>query len=326
MKTPLQFDQSELQKFKQFLSDKPRTLIVLHAGPDGDTTGSSLALFSALQSYGVSVDLVCKDALSADFGFLENSEKVAHDFDEKAYGAVFFMDCGDKRMTRFHEEKPRILSDDILKINIDHHPTNDHFGNINFVFPEAASSTQIVYELLSALQCDITPQMATALLLGLYTDTGAFMHQNTTPEVYRVAGDLVALGGNMSRISKNIFRSYRFRTLKLWGKVLQSLSVTPDGAAIVGIPKNNYLELGATREDLTGVVDYINAMPEAQYTVLLSEDEKGNVKASLRTRKETVDVKALAEKFGGGGHVKASGFMVKGGHLEKEVTWKIVKE
>jgi phosphoesterase RecJ-like protein len=84
--------------------------------------------------------------------------------------------------------------------------------------------------------------------------------------------------------------------------------------------------LGAKREDLNGVIDYINSMPEAKYSVLLSEDEKGNVKASLRTRKSDVDVKSLAEKFGGGGHVKAAGFTIAKSKLEKEVKWKIVQE
>lgn len=315
-----------VQKFQDYLKQKPKTVILMHANPDGDTTGSALAMYQVLQSVDIPVDVVCFDTVSEQFSFIPEVEKIQQEFNENQYEAVFFMDCGDKRMTRFHEEKPRILSPDMIKINIDHHPTNDEFGDINIVCPEAASSTQIIYELLKEVKVDITPKMATCLLVGLYTDTGAFMHQNTTPEVYRVAGDLLSLGGNMTQIAKNIFQTYELKTLKLWGKVLQNLYVTPEGAAMVGIPREEYQSLGATREDLGGVVDFVNSMPEAKYTVLLSEDEKGNVKASLRTRKDDVDVKALAEKFGGGGHVKASGFTIKGGHLEKEVKWKIVKE
>ncbi len=224
------------------------------------------------------------------------------------------------------EEKPQILSPELVKINIDHHASNDCFGEINFVSLEACSSTEVVFRLLESLNINITPQIATALLLGVYTDTGSFMHQNTNAESYRVAAELVRMGGNISQISKNIFRSYDLQTFHLWGKVLGKLHLTNDGALIVGVQKDDYLSLGASRSDLAGVIDFINAMPEAQYSVMLSEDEKGNVKASLRTRKESVDVKALAEKFGGGGHIKASGFTIPGGKLEKQVKWKIVQE
>jgi len=162
--------------------------------------------------------------------------------------------------------------------------------------------------------------------LGIYTDTGGFMHQNTTPITYQYSSELVKLGASYRRIAREVFQKYDFCTLKLWGKVLQNLHVTKDGAAIVGVEEEDYQSLGCKREDLGGVIDFVNAMPEAKYSVLLSEDGRGNVKASLRTRDDSVDVKALAEKFGGGGHVKASGFTIKGGHLEKEVKWKIVQE
>ena len=319
-------DSKSLPAFKKFLDQKPKTVILAHANPDGDTIGASLTLYQALKEKGFEVRLVCKDKPPEQFSFLPFIDVFEQDFNENEFEAVIFTDCGDKRMTRFHEEKPRILSSDMLIINIDHHPTNDLFGNINFVATKAASSTQIVFELLQKLGVLITPQMATCLLLGLYTDTGSFMHQNTTPEAYKAAGDLIQLGGNMSRIAKNVFQSYELKTLKLWGKVLDNLYVTPEGAAIVGVSRKEYESIGATREDLGGVIDYVNSIPEVQYSVLLSEDEKGNVKASLRTRKNEVDVKTLAEKFGGGGHIKASGFTVRGGHLEKEVKWKIIQD
>jgi len=163
-------------------------------------------------------------------------------------------------------------------------------------------------------------------MTGIYTDTGGFMHQNTTPLTYQYAAELIKLGASPQHVAQNVFHKYDFRTLKLWGKVLQNLHVTADGAAIVGVEEKDYEALGCTRQDLAGVIDFINAMPEARYSVMLSEDGKGNVKASLRTRKDDVDVKALAEQYGGGGHVKASGFTIPGGRLEKEVKWKIVQD
>jgi phosphoesterase RecJ-like protein len=319
-------DPKNLEKFKKYLDTNPKMIVLAHANPDGDTLGGALGVYRGLKDAGHDITIACIDGVPEKMQFLAGSDEVQTDFDENAYDAVIFVDCGHKKMVKFHETKPRIHSDDMVKINIDHHASNDHFGEINFVPLQVCSSTEVVFRLLQILKMKITPQIATALLLGVYTDTGSFMHQNTTPESYKVGAELLKLGANVSQISRNVFRSYDLKTFRLWGKVLQNLHITPDGAAIVGVAKKDYESIGATRADLEGVIDYVNSMPEARYCVLLSEDDKGNVKASLRTRKEDVDVKALAEKFGGGGHIKASGFTIPGSKLEKEVKWKIVTD
>ncbi len=320
------FDENTLKSFQAYMQEKPSTLILIHANPDGDTFGAGWALYHALLSQEFDVDMACKDDIPESFHFIGNTSFIKHDFNPNDYKTFIFVDCGDKRMTQFHNLYPEILSENVHKINLDHHPSNDLFGDINGVFTKAASTTEIVYHLLLDLHIHITPSMATALLLGLYTDTGAFMHQNTTPHVYQIAGDLLEKGANMARISKQVFRTYDLPTLKLWGRILQNVSITPEGAAIVGISREEYESLGLKRDDISGVIDYINALDEVEYVVMLSEDEKGNVKGSLRTRKDHVDLKALAEQFGGGGHVRASGFTIPKGRLQKEVRWKIIQE
>jgi len=136
----------------------------------------------------------------------------------------------------------------------------------------------------------------------------------------------VKLGGNISKISRNFFYNHDLRKFKLWGKVLKNLHVTEEGAAIMGVYKKDYQSMGASRNELGGIIDIISSMESVKYSVMLSEDEKDNVKASLRTRRDDIDVKALAEKYGGGGHIKAAGFMVPKGHLKKVVKWKIVQD
>jgi len=272
------------------------------------------------------VKIACIDGVPDKFKYLVDSQEVITDFDEQDFDGVIFVDCGHEKMSKFVDTKPRLLSGDMFSANIDHHASNKGFAQVNFVLTQAAAAAEIVMDILKELQIKITPAIATSLLTGLYTDTGSFMHQNTTPSVYSHCAELVRKGGNIQTIAKNIFNTYDLKTLRLWGKVLSGLHITSDGAAIVGVERKDYESIGATRADLEGVIDYINSIPEVQYSVMLSEDEKGNVKASLRTRKPDVDVKALAEKFGGGGHIKASGFMIPGGHLEKQIKWKIVQE
>jgi len=313
------------EKLKKHLEKNPKIIVVIAENFDADAVGGSIAIFSALQNAGFCCEISCACDLEK-FSFLKNSEKITKNFDEKIFDTAIFVDCGEKKMTGFFDAKPRLLSAEITKINIDHHASNDFFGDINFVEKKMASATMVVFELLKKMEWKISPTIATALLAGIYGDTGSFMHQNTTPEVYFAAAELMRAGANFSKISKNLFRNYEIKTLKLWAKVLQNLHVTPDGAAIVGVEKSDYKKIGANREDLEGIIDFINSIPETKYSVLLSETDDGNVKASLRTRQPDVDVKALAEKFGGGGHVKASGFTIKKSHLQKDVKWKIVSD
>lgn len=316
----------ELKKLQDYLKKAERTLIITHANPDGDAIGSSLGLFMGLKSVGINVEVACIDGVPEHFQFIKNSEQMKKSFRLKDYDGIIWVDCGDKHMPKFHEEIPDLFDESIFKINIDHHPSNDRFGNINFQHNDVSSACEIVFRLLEALEIKITSDIATALILGLYTDTGSFMHQNTQPSTFKNAADLVQYEADTQKIAQEVFKKYDFKTLKLWSKVLKDLSVTKDEAAIVGVHRNDYESLGCTRNDLAGVIDYINSIEGIKYSVLLSEDEKGNVKASLRTRSEDIDVKEIAEKFGGGGHVKASGFTIQGGHLEKEVKWKIVKQ
>lgn len=319
-------DKDEVAKLQRYLKDKPKVIILTHANPDGDAIGSAMGLYHGLKDAGHNVDVACADPCPEEFEYIEGLENLKQNFTPTDYQAVIFVDCGSKKLTRFQDAHPEILSDEMVKINIDHHPSNDNFGEINFVITDVASASMIVYQILKALSLNISAPCANALITGIYTDTGGFMHQNTTPLTYQYAAELIRLGGNPQHVAKNVFHKYDFRTLKLWGKVLQNLHITADGAAIVGVEEKDYESLGCTRQDLAGVIDFINAMPEARYSVMLSEDGKGNVKASLRTRKDDVDVKALAEQYGGGGHVKAAGFSIPGGRLEKEVKWKIVQD
>ena len=316
----------ELKKLQNYLKSADRTLIITHSNPDGDAIGSSLGLYQGLKSIGINVEVACIDGVPENFKFVKGSKDMKTEFRLKDYDGVIWVDCGDKRMPRFHDTIPELFEDSTFKINIDHHPSNDEFGNINFQHNDVSSACEIVFRLLEDLEIKISEDIATALILGLYTDTGGFTHQNTQPSTFKNAGDLIKYGANTKKIASEVFKKYDFKTLKLWSKVLKDLYVTKDEAAIVGVHRNDYESIGCTRNDVAGVIDYVNSIEGIKYSVMLSEDEKGNVKASLRTRDDDMDVKEIAEKFGGGGHVKASGFTIPGGHLEKEVKWKIVKE
>ena len=131
------------------------------------------------------------------------------------------------------------------------------------------------------------------------------------------------LGGRINLIAKNLFKTTSVQTLKTWGKVLERLTLNDEGVVVSVITEKDFREIGSRSDDLSGVVDFMNAVPGSKFTVLINEDEKGNVKGSFRTRRDDVDLAKLAESFGGGGHKKAAGFSMPG-RIHQEIRWKVL--
>ena len=223
----------------------------------------------------------------------------------------------------FREQKPELLNRNATTlINIDHHPSNDFFGNVNIVLPDAPATCFILFLFFSYCGWTITPSMATCLLHGLYYDTGCFMHSNTSAEAYRVAARLKALGGDSDRCVKEEFHSASINKLRLWGRALSRICINEKKAVVAALTQNDYDEEGANHEDISGLVSYLNHVPEAKFCVLLTEDGRGNIKGSLRTQREDIDLTSITGLFGGGGHKKASGFTIPGRLVEKKI-WSI---
>jgi len=182
----------------------------------------------------------------------------------------------------------------------------------------------ILTEFFDFQKIEICPAMATALLCGVATDTGSFQHSNTNARVLRIAARLVRRGGDLSQISRNIFRRHKIEKLKLWGRVLRRAQKNSENFIVSRVNEKDFLATGTTTADLSGVIDFLNSVPNSKFSLLIT-DAGGKVKASFRTLRDDVDVAALAEKFGGGGHKKAAGFTVPG-KLQREVKWKIVRD
>jgi phosphoesterase RecJ-like protein len=310
------------QDFLELVKDSFRILIISHRKPDGDTLGAACVLKMGLQrNLGKEqVTLACIDEVGERFKFIPGVDAFVRDFgDLKSYDLVIVVDCGAHYMTKYHETYPELLSGKTPLINIDHHASNDMFGSLNIVDEFSASATVIIYKMFKFLGWKISADMATGLLAGLYNDTGSFMHSNTDKEVYDVSADLVALGANFSLIAKSIFKTNPVSTLKVWGRALDRVQLTEKGFLLSVVTAKDLQECGADSEDLSGVVDVLNSVPNSNFTAMISEDGKGNVKGSFRTNKEEVDLLPIVEKLGGGGHRKAAGFTIKGSLAKKEV-------
>ncbi len=319
----MEIDNNEIQKIGTLINENRRFLIIPHRSPDGDTIGAALAMHQALVNMGKASKIICFDEAPEEFLFLPNIRDLKKGEPEFNSDVYFILDAGATHLTGFSESHPELFDKSLEVVNIDHHKSNDFYGQYNIVDSSAASTTMVLYKIFQKLNYPIDRYTATCLLTGIYTDTGSFMHSNTTSEVLRVAGRLLAKGANLRSISKEIFNTTKISTMRLWGRVMRSIQKTPEGIAMSVVKQKDFEDTGADYSEMTGVVDYINSVPGSEYSVILTEKE-GKVKGSLRTLHDEVDVAEIASQFGGGGHTKAAGFTISG-ELQKEVRWKVVE-
>lgn len=313
----------EFKKVQLFLKNAKRVCIISHRSPDGDTIGSNVALRLALMQRGLQVTSVCADTIPERYYFLPHITDFQKKLTLVGQDVIFTLDMAAKHLLGFSSQQEDLFTFFPL-INIDHHPDNTLFANLNIVDEHCASTTMILLSLFKSLDIPITKDMATALLLGIYSDTGSFMHANTSQDAFRAASELLSLGANISLIVKRLFKNFPISRLRLWGEVFKRMHINQHHVVSSVITKSDFAGSDTNSEDLSGVVEYLNMVPGSRFAMLLTEDAKNDqVKASLRTLNDDVDVSTIAHKFGGGGHKKASGFRIPG-KIEEEVTWKVV--
>lgn len=294
-----------------------KVIIISHRGPDGDTVGANLALRLGLK-YQRSMEVVsaCIDPPPTDSDFLPEVNAYVRDFDPLWADVIIAVDAGAHYMLKFHETKPDLFSGTPPLINIDHHASNDLYGKVNMVAPNAAATTEIIYHFLKFCGFKIDRKIATCLLHGLYFDTGSFMHSNTSAAVLEIASDLVWKGADFKTIAKKQFHTMSVPQLKLYGKILERAQVNSKGFTISAVGLKDMDEAGVGQDGTMGAIDYLNWINEGSVSCLIHEDRKGGIKGSFRSRVDDVDLSKLAGLFGGGGHKKASGFSFPGRLLE----------
>lgn len=306
----------EFKKFKNFV-------IISHRNPDADTIGANLALKQILtDNFGKKVTSACADVVPISLKFLQGSNKIRQQIDLNNYDAIISVDCSSKKQMKFSETIKNFNKYKIPIINIDHHASNNNYGRTNFVDPDSSSTTEILFKYFEYSKIKITPQIATDLLAGIYCDTGSFMHSNTNAGNYKIAEKLLSLGASHSKIIKYMFKTKTVDQLKLWGRVFSNTRMNKQKAIVSKVTGRDFNETNTNPRDLSGIVNYLNSVPNCKMSILLSEDMKGNVKGSVRSGHGNIDVADLCEQLGGGGHTKAAGFTMPGKIVSEEV-WRI---
>lgn len=318
----MDYSDQNYQEAVNMIQNARNVLIVAHRRPDGDTLGACSAFSIALKSLGKKCVLACVDEIPYRLKFIPETENYVKDFNLEDFDLIIINDAGAYHMTGFHEKYPNFLSKKTPIINIDHHASNEGFGTVNIIDSSASSTTMIVWRLFKLLPFQTTREIALSLLTGIYSDTGSFIHANTTQESFEIAAEIAKYGIPVTDIAKALFKESTFSQLKLWGYILENMRKNEKQVYSSVVTAEDLQKIGAHASDTGGIIDLMNTVPEASFTILLAEDD-GVVKGSLRTQRDDVNVSDIASQFGGGGHTKASGFRVHG-RLEKQTIWKIV--
>lgn len=290
---------------------KSKTIMVsTHEGPDGDGIGSMLALGMGLKQLGKKVTFYMKDPVPRLYRFLPGQDLITNTLPaNKTFDVCFIIDLG---------ELERVGQDFInypgrgLTVSLDHHARGDHNANLNFCLPKQASSGEVIFKILKALRVKLNRAMATNIYTAMVTDTGSFKYSNTTQETFAIAAELMKQKVDVWQVSLNCFETWSLSRMELFKRVLATMTIHPNKkVAWIVLSKRDFAESQAGMDEAEGFISYPRAVEGIEVALSFKEHDDGVYKISMRS-KNHVDVAAIAESLGGGGHIRASGCKVKG--------------
>jgi bifunctional oligoribonuclease and PAP phosphatase NrnA len=297
-----------IERIRDEVLARQRFLITSHARPDGDSIGSQLAIAFALDALGKDVRLINADLPPPHYlefpgvNRIEFASEVPADTEADA---LIVMECGDLSRTGVRGFEPYFI------INIDHHVGNRMFGAVNWFDESAAACGEMVFDVIRALEVPFSVEIATHIYLAILTDTGSFHHSNITPRTFDICRQAVEAGVNPSAMARRIFDSNSFGKLKLIGALLDRMELMDDGRLAVLYLDDAMLEAcGCTHNDTEGLINLPLTAREIQ-AVVFFKVAPDSVRVSVRSKYD-VDVRMVANAFGGGGHKNAAGFTVSG--------------
>ncbi|MDP9110944.1 MAG: DHHA1 domain-containing protein [Candidatus Eremiobacteraeota bacterium] len=295
---------SSTQEVAEELLRRNTFVMVSHVKPDGDTLGAGLALGLALKRLGKRVHYFQQDPVPRNLRFLADSQNVARELPADLPSDALWVFCDMSDTGRAGEFLPKIERENIL--DIDHHLGNSHFGKFNYVLPHECSTGTCVMHLMRTLGVQLDVDIATALLTTIMTDTGGFMHSNTSPEVLELSAELMRAGASKEQITEEIFANKRLAALKLLGGALEAAKLEHDGRYLWSFVDDAMLaKYGADGEDTEEIVNHLRSVEGVEVSALFKNFD-GEIRASLRSSGR-VNVQAAAARLGGGGHFRASG-------------------
>ncbi|MBM3237827.1 bifunctional oligoribonuclease/PAP phosphatase NrnA [Candidatus Poribacteria bacterium] len=304
-----------IEEILRVLENHNKFVISTHISPDGDALGAQLGLLSFLNDLGKQVWAVNTDPVPAVYKFLPFSDVISSS-PPALFDILIVVDAGS--LVRIGDDLSKVLLPEKAIINIDHHVTNDRFGNYNWIDADACAVSELIYQLIKRHGMSIGQKRASCLYTGIMTDTGGFRFSNTTPVAHRIAAELIAEGISVDEIYRFVYESLPSSRIKLLGLVLSTLQVSLDGKiAWICVTQNMYERTGTTQEDTENFIDYVKSIATVEVALFFVELKSGKTKVSFRSKNE-FDVSKVAANWGGGGHQRAAGCTIKASIDETE--------
>jgi phosphoesterase RecJ-like protein len=291
-------------KFREEIGSASSVLIGTHLNPDGDALGSALAMSRYLDSLGIENEVLCHHLAPRNLQFLPGVERIRQQPRQEKHdlGIMLDLDSTERlgNTEQFFIPLPRLVV-------IDHHVPHQAPGDLRIVDVSASATALILARLFVALEANITPEMATCLLTGIVTDTGSFRFRNTTPEALSLSAMLLERGGDINRVSEEIFQRKPLSSTRLLGHMLDTMRLECRDQIAMGVLSLRDFEHAYARdEDTEGFVNEMLFIDSVQIAAILREPKPGKIRCSIRSRGD-IDVASVARAFGGGGHRNAAG-------------------
>jgi phosphoesterase RecJ-like protein len=314
---------ASFRKAKELVESNSSFLLASHEFTDGDDLGAMLAAGRCLETLGKKVTMVAKGGVPDQLLFLPFQNEVLGALPDafQDFDVLMTFGCGNLSRSGFVEleawAKP-VLS-------VDHHHDTKMFGTVNIWDEHTSANCELVYLMLKNWGAAIDKFMALSLLTGIFTDTGGFRHANVSARTLEVAADLLRRGARLDLVSRFTSSQKDLPTLKAWAIAFENARIDEEQKIVYTvITEDELAKVGATEQDLEGVVELLNTIPEARFSMLLKQ-RGDEIKGSLRSESyKGVDVSEIARAFGGGGHKLAAGFKFKGKIEKTEEGWRII--
>ena len=300
---------SRMFKLKELLEGKQSVALGGHVRPDGDCVGSTMGLYLYLKENfpQIETDLYLESVPEA-YSMIRHTDEVKSELPEgKIYDLFICMDCGDLQRLGFSQ---KLFIESKQTACIDHHVSNEAFADVNYIVPDASSTSELVYNLLDYDKMSL--ETAEALYMGIAHDTGIFRYSCTSPETMEAAAQLMRKGVDTAKITDRTYYEKTYIQNQILGKALLESIMVLDQRCIVSVVRLKEMEFfKAKPSDLEGIVSQMRQTKGVEVAMFLHETASQTFKVSLRS-KEQVDVSSIAKYFGGGGHVRAAGVTMKG--------------
>lgn len=335
------YEEKLKEAYKKIIKAKS-VLLLSHTSPDADALSSLAAMIEFLRGEKINFYAFADKKKDGEYPFIPNEEFINSEAPKSlnSFDVVIVLDCGSINRTKIEELiinsiADRHGSDKPFFIELDHHEKLSSYADIEIRRQDKASTTSIVHDLLKVNGANINKATSDCILSGLMSDTGCFLHSNSSAEAIALASDMLSYGASFHKILRATTKNSNFISLKTWGKVIENLHFDEvSGLASSGLSEEEIKEIkksGAENDekelaaDLFGVIVSSICSFEGVKVALLLREEGGLIKGSLRTNSDHIDVAKIASQFGGGGHKKAAGFSINGYLVKTEKGWKIKK-